>query len=276
MTPKQCEEKLYTLPDKEMYLSAYKSWYENKRVEEAIASLAYRTKLIIDDKFLLNPQLIGSTIFLVTDKHFLDFLLIVGATRGFQAMTPDSTQKRDWLWEFTLANTDKEFKCNDFNLGFNTSQSMMFVGQQGESETWLVVNPHEYFLHGTSDPSSGGTTVLPEGPRTVLTYLLTQALGECDSNRVSFVPPIGRISKDDIDWSTIVSGFKYVSSSPHIFEWTRFRARSRFLTIYRSYCSITFERVRSRVHSSPSLVSYLFPLVQNMENSLFTMKMFLL
>jgi hypothetical protein len=41
MTPKQCKEKLYTLPDKEMYLSTYKSWYENNCIKEAIASLGY-------------------------------------------------------------------------------------------------------------------------------------------------------------------------------------------------------------------------------------------
>jgi hypothetical protein len=133
-------------------------------------------------------------------------------------MTPDSSQRRDWLWEFTLANTDKEFKCNNFKLIFNTSQSMMFVGQQGKSETWLVVNPHKYFVCGTSDPCSGGITALLEGPCILLTYLLAQALGNCDSNCVSFVHPIGHISKDNIDWGTIISGFKYVSSSCHIFE----------------------------------------------------------
>jgi hypothetical protein len=210
LSPKDCEAKYRKMRPTPTLLSKYRQWYENDQVEQAIASLSYRGQLMIDDEYIVVRNDVGDLLFTVTDKQFLDFLLIVGSTPGFRSITPALSQRLNFPWHLDLRRTAKIFTCRDFELGIDPTHAMMWIGKLLRDDVWLVLTNSQYLDYNRTASDSGGSTVIPDRARKLLVYLLLSALASSPANRFTISEPVFTSTIDDVSWDLVCNGFKYV------------------------------------------------------------------
>jgi hypothetical protein len=208
LTTQDCENMYRRMIPVQRNLSSYKQWYKSKQKPQAIASLQYRTNLTIDREFLVDRDEVGDKFFPVTHKQFIDLEIFVGSSRGFHALTPQSSLRQSFFWTLDLRRTEKLFPCRDYRLGIDPTNSLMWIGTLRNLDVWLVLSTIPYLDYKKPAEDTGGSSIIIERARKLLVYLMLQALASSEHNRLRLTSQAFTNSVDDICWDTICDGFK--------------------------------------------------------------------
>lgn len=122
-------------------LSDYHYNYKRKRRIEAIRTLGRRVNLIIDDEYVLDsddPHLLWEV-----DRHFLDFILVVGRYRGLGPLIPNTPTDHTFCFNLDLHRPYRQFSAKYGKLGFDPEHRMFYCGRHGNNEVWIGMRPCE-------------------------------------------------------------------------------------------------------------------------------------
>jgi len=134
------------LPEVSVTLSALKEMFEGKKASRAIAHLHRHSKLIFDDEYVvdtLDPDFCFSC-----KKHFLDFILVVGSSKGLSMWIPNVVVDHRFSIDLNLRLQIKEFRAKHGNVGFDYTGAMWCLGQTRSEELWIGMAPNTYFEDG--------------------------------------------------------------------------------------------------------------------------------
>lgn len=151
------------LPLRRVNLSEYRRIYEGNLSRLAIQKLSTRTEIVLDSQMTYmstSPDLAWEM-----SKNFLDFLLVVSADIGFDAILPNIPNDPTFAFHLDLHQPARIFKSKHANVGFSTERCMLYIGKsRGKDNIWLAMAPHEFFAtsgsHRDTFPSSGPSCLL--------------------------------------------------------------------------------------------------------------------
>jgi len=98
-------------------------------------------------------------------KDFLDFLLVVSAKIGFDAILPNISNDPNFVFHLDLHQPARIFKSKHANVGFSLERCMLYIGtSRGKDNIWMAMAPDEFFdtsgSHRDAFPSSGPSCLL--------------------------------------------------------------------------------------------------------------------
>jgi hypothetical protein len=151
------------LPLRRVNLSEYRRIYEGNLPRLAFQNLSTRTEIVVDPPMTYkstSPDLAWEM-----SENFLDFLLIVSAHIGFDAILPNIPNDPNFVFHLDLHQPARIFKSKHANIGFSTERCMLYIGiSRGKDNIWLAMAPHEFFgtsgSHTDTFPSSGPSCLL--------------------------------------------------------------------------------------------------------------------
>jgi hypothetical protein len=175
-TPNLEGQNLYArLPEGNVRLSALKQVFEGNKASRALARLHQRSTLIIDDEYTVptNHQDFAFS----CNEHYLDFILVVGASRGLAMFIPHVLVDHTFSIQLNLRLHIKQFRAKHGTVGFNPTGAMWCVGQTRSEDLWIGMAPNEYFddadlpFHKAKD--CGDTRLTKRHTRIMQTFIVT-------------------------------------------------------------------------------------------------------
>ena len=135
---------LYTqLPEVSVWLSALWQTFEQQKASRAITHLQQCSTLIIDDDYIIETDDLDYCF--LCKKHFLDFILVVGAKKGLAMFIPHVIIDHTFSIELNLCLHIKQFCAKHGTVGFNTTSAMWCVSQTRSEELWIGMALNTFF-----------------------------------------------------------------------------------------------------------------------------------
>lgn len=127
------------LPVSRLSMSSCRRMYEQKRERAAITTLQKKMKLYLDDNMQVSPD--SPDVVFFADSHFLDYMMCIPLTMGFDAIIPSLPTRRH-TFNLTFARRHWEFpQADKLDLGFDPSGRMMCIGTCENEDVWLAMVP---------------------------------------------------------------------------------------------------------------------------------------
>jgi hypothetical protein len=116
--------------------------FEQNKASRAMALLHQRSNLLLDADLIAtnNPDYCFSC-----KKNYLDFILVVGASRGLAIFIPHVLVDHTFSIELNLRLQIRQFRAKHGTVGFNPTGAMWCVGKTRSEELWIGMAPNEYF-----------------------------------------------------------------------------------------------------------------------------------
>jgi hypothetical protein len=149
-----------------------KQAFEGKKASTALARLQQRSTLVFDDDYLVDLNDPGYS--MSSSKHFLDFILVVGASIGLDMFIPKVLVDHTFSIELNLHLQIKQFRGKHGTLGFDPTGAMWCIGATSSVDLWIGMAPHEYFLDGDFVPvkDRGDSRLSGRHYRIMLTFVV--------------------------------------------------------------------------------------------------------
>jgi hypothetical protein len=122
-------------------LDQLKTLYSNNS-QTTTHILNRKNRVKIDDMFKVAPTHAAYAV----EGHFLDFLLLVPKRLGFDVLLPpsDTWQPSSWVFNLDLsrlAHSKRQLRIKHGALGFDPSNSVLFLGRHEGLDVWLGMVP---------------------------------------------------------------------------------------------------------------------------------------
>lgn len=163
------------LPEVQVRLSTLRQVFEEKKASRAIARLHQRSTLQFDDEYIIHTD--DPDYCFSCEKNFLDFILVVGSSRGLAMFIPDVLVDHTFSIELNLRLQIKQFRAKHGTVGFNPTGAMWCVGQTRSEELWIGMAPNEFFEEGNSEfvptNESGDTRLTTRHARIMQSFFIS-------------------------------------------------------------------------------------------------------
>jgi hypothetical protein len=131
------------LPEIVMSVEKMRAIYEGEKETTAMSLLHKRVKLEIDPS--KKARMDDPDFAFSCSKSYLDFLMIVGDTRGLDMFLPKRPSGTGFTLSLRLDLQIKEFRVKHGNLGFDPTGCMMCVGMMANEDLWIGMAPRSYY-----------------------------------------------------------------------------------------------------------------------------------
>ncbi|KAG8220318.1 hypothetical protein J3R82DRAFT_3522 [Butyriboletus roseoflavus] len=171
-------------------LSQLRQEFEQKRDRTATMRLRKRSRVLIDDEFLLDrndPQLAWGA-----NKHFLDYFLLVAGKKGLHAVLPTTIADPSYSFKLDLHQRHRPWRARHSELGFDPAGRLLYIGSYHQEEIWLAMVPRTFTHEDDGDDFDDivneecnmqhinqPTTALSESHYCMLVYFLAKSLQAC-------------------------------------------------------------------------------------------------
>lgn len=123
-------------------LKTLKRIAEGKDDEQALLTLCKRSRIVIDDEFLLSFG--EGKVLINRDKTKLDYTLVVGNGIGLGAMLPKTANAVEFSFELDLHNPRSAFNGKHGMVGFDTKGRMLYVGKCMSDRVFIAMAPKTF------------------------------------------------------------------------------------------------------------------------------------
>jgi hypothetical protein len=115
--------------------------------------LKNRCDVTVDPQYMLDAT--SDNVHITLPSHKLDYRLTVGNRIGLSAIIPHVAMDHNFGFNIDLRKPYRDFKDSSGQLGFDTSNSMLFFGYRGQDEAWIAMAPNT-FIEGHDPPTRPG------------------------------------------------------------------------------------------------------------------------
>ncbi|KAG6373978.1 hypothetical protein JVT61DRAFT_4606 [Boletus reticuloceps] len=137
------EQQFTTTHAHSLSLATLASLHRDSCAQDAVRLLQYRSRLIIPNSLLLDPE-DNHRVLAAMDGHFIDYFLCLGSRLGLNALLPSLAIAHDHTWHIQLSFS-KLFKLwpnTPSKLPFSTTGRMLHIGTRQQEEIWLTLVPN--------------------------------------------------------------------------------------------------------------------------------------
>ncbi|KAG6374588.1 hypothetical protein JVT61DRAFT_3944 [Boletus reticuloceps] len=137
------EQRFTTTHAHSLSLATLASLYHDSRPQDAVRLLQYRSRLVIPNSLLLDPE-DNHRILAAMDGHFIDYSLCLGSRLGLDALLPSLAIAHDHTWHIQLSFSRlfKLWPNTPSKLPFSTTGRMLHIGTCQQEEIWLALVPN--------------------------------------------------------------------------------------------------------------------------------------
>ncbi|KIJ57541.1 hypothetical protein HYDPIDRAFT_171645, partial [Hydnomerulius pinastri MD-312] len=131
-----------SMPTRARRLSSFKNYAEQGRAGHAIALLRDRSRIIVDEEYLLHRH--DANVIPHVKEHFIDFVLYMGNRIGLDALLPPLQVLVNHIFHVTWTFAQRNKLWPDsvgVNLSFSTTGRMIYLGRRFQEEFWIAFPP---------------------------------------------------------------------------------------------------------------------------------------
>jgi hypothetical protein len=134
-------------------LSAFRRNYEEKRSLKAISALGKRTRIVVDDNYMVDVE--DDLLHYSANVHRLDFMCTVGDSIGLWTLLLNVTASHTFMFAMDLKKNFREFKAKYAKLGFDAAGRLCHIGRRDGIDHWIAFCPADV-LAGVAPPVEVG------------------------------------------------------------------------------------------------------------------------
>ncbi|KAG6369279.1 hypothetical protein JVT61DRAFT_15526 [Boletus reticuloceps] len=137
------EQRFATTHPHSLSLATLASLYHHSRPQDALRLLQYRSRLVIPNSLLLDPE-DNHRVLAAMDGHFIDYSLCLGSRLGLDALLPSLAIAHDHTWHIQLSFSRlfKLWPNTPSKLPFSTTGRMLHFGTRQQEDIWLAIVPN--------------------------------------------------------------------------------------------------------------------------------------